>query len=221
MNSKKWMLLAVFSFCILAISVKEISSDITSAQIIFFRSLIGLTILSSLFYKKLPTLKLSAIKKHLFRNTFHLLGQYGWIIGIIYLSISEVTAIEFTVPIWVIIIAGLFLGERITKTKIVAVLLGLIGVLFILKPGLEVITMNSIIVLGSAISYSITNILTKKISKTSSAMEIIFIMCLIQTPVSFIFALPKWSPPYARRLLVVLFDCHLSTNRSFQFGKCI
>lgn len=142
-----------------------------------------------------------------------------------YLSISEVTAIEFTVPIWVIIIAALFLGERITKTRIVSVLLGIIGVGFILKPGVEIITLNSIIVLVSAISYSITHVLTKKIVKSSSALEIVFIMCLIQTPVSFIFALPEWNPPilfdywWLSLVAISALAAHFSMARAFQNDK--
>ena len=219
------MLLAVFSFCILAISVKEIGSGITSAQIIFFRSLIGLFILVAFFYRRLPTLSLSTINKHLFRNVFHLLGQYGWIVGIIYLSISEVTAIEFTVPIWVIMIAALFLGERITKARVIAVLFGMIGVGFILKPGVELITLNSIIVLLSAISYSITHVLTKKITKSSSALEIVFIMCLIQTPISFLFAFPEWSQPilsdywWLTMVAISALVAHFSMARAFQNGN--
>ncbi|MCJ8291517.1 MAG: DMT family transporter [Crocinitomicaceae bacterium] len=195
MNSKKWMLLAVLSFCILAISVKEISSSISSFEIIFFRSLIGLLILILFFYRSFPKTSFKTIKKHLFRNVFHLLGQYGWIVGITYLSLSEVTAIEFTVPIWVIIIAAIFLDERITKIKIISIVLGFIGVLIILKPGIELITLNSIIVLASAISYAITHVFTKKIVKSSSALEVVIIMCLIQMPISFFIALPEWHFP--------------------------
>ena len=189
------MLLAVFSFCLLAIAVKEVSSSISSIQIIFFRSLIGFILLVSLFYRSLPKVKFSTLKKHLLRNIFHLLGQYGWILGIIYLSISEVTAIEFTAPIWVIILATFFLNEKMTKIKILSITLAFIGILFILKPGFEIITVNSLIVLASAMSYSVTHILTKKIVQSSSAMELVFVMSLIQTPVSFLFAISDWNSP--------------------------
>lgn len=225
MSSKKWMLLAVISFCVLAISVKEIDSNMTSVQIIFFRSLIGLIILKVLFNRKLPAITLPTFKKHLLRNIFHLAGQYGWIVGIIYLSLSEVTAIEFTVPIWVVIIAALFLNERITKRKIISITLALIGVLFILKPGIEIISLNSIVVLLSAISYSITHVLTKKIVSSSSALELVFVMCLLQTPISFLLALPEWEyPKYSDYIWLLLIgisaiSAHFSMARAFKNGN--
>jgi drug/metabolite transporter (DMT)-like permease len=162
MQARKWMLIAVVAFCILAISVKEISKEINSFQIIFFRSLFGLIVLLPFVKQKLTKIKVPSLKKHLFRNSFHLLGQYGWIIGIVYLPLAEVTAIEFSVPIWVLIIAALFLKEKITLSKTLSIGFGFIGVLFVLQPGLKILSTESIIVLLSAISYGIAHVSTKK-----------------------------------------------------------
>ena len=225
MNSKKWMLLAVFSFCVLAISVKEIDSRIHSFQIIFFRSLIGLLILTMLFPRRIFSIKPITLKKHFLRNIFHLIGQYGWIVGIIYLSIAEVTAIEFTVPIWVILFASFLLREKLTLIKIIVVVLGLIGVLFILKPGIEILTFNSVIVLISAMSYGITHILTKKIVSSGTAFEVVYIMCLIQMPISFAFALPTWETPslidywWFSVLAISAISAHFSLAKAYQNGK--
>ncbi len=195
MNSKTWMLISVLSFCIMAIGVKEMSQEINSFQIIFFRSLIGLLVLSIFFKKRLKKPTFSIIKAHLFRNIFHLFGQYGWILGIVYLSLAEVTAIEFSVPIWILLIATIFLKEKLNSLKIISIVLGFTGVLFILRPGLELISTNSIIVLLSAISYAIAHTSTKKLTKNYSSLDIVFLMCLIQIPISFCFVLVNWSTP--------------------------
>lgn len=195
MNSKKWMLIAVISFCIMAIGIKEMSNEINSFQIIFYRSLIGLVTIIIFFKNKLSKPTFSMIKEHLFRNVFHLIGQYGWILGIIYLSLGEVTAIEFTVPIWILLIASIFLKERLTSPKIISILLGFIGVLFIIRPGFEIINLKSIIVLLSAISYAIAHTSTKKLTNNYSPLDIVFIMCLIQIPISFCFTLNNWALP--------------------------
>jgi len=101
------------------------------------------------------------------------------------LSLAEVTAIEFSVPIWILIIASVFLKEELTKSKIISIILGFIGVLIIIRPGYGVINTNSIIVLLSAISYAIAHASTKKLTKKYKPLDIIFIMCLIQIPISF------------------------------------
>ena len=118
MNSKKWMLISVFSFCVMTIGIKEISDNVNSFQIIFFRSLIGLLTILIFFLKvNYQDQHSSIIKEHLFRNIFHLIGQYGYIVGIIYLSLAEVTAIEFSVPIWILIIGFCLFKRRIDKIK--------------------------------------------------------------------------------------------------------
>lgn len=195
LTAKQWMSISVISFCIMAIGVKEMSSEINSFQIIFFRSVIGLITLLLFFRRKLSTPTFKMIYHHLFRNVFHLIGQYGWIVGIIYLSLAEVTAIEFSVPIWILIIAAIFLKEKLTIPKLVSISLGFIGVLFILKPGFGIISQNSIIVLLSAISYAIAHTSTKKLTATYSPLDIVFVMCLIQIPISFCFTLTNWNIP--------------------------
>lgn len=192
-NSKVWMLIAVISICIMAIGIKEISSEINSFQIIFYRSLIGLLAIIILFRKKLSRPTFSMIKAHLIRNIFHLLGQYGWVLGIIYLSLAEVTAIEFSVPIWTLLIASIFLKEKLTGVKTINIILGFLGVLLIMQPGVEIVKIKSIIVLLSAISYAVTHTATKQLTKTYSSFDIIFIMCLIQIPISFSFTFTKFN----------------------------
>lgn len=195
MNSKLWMLLSIFSFCFVAIGVKQINTNISPFQIIFFRALVGLSILIILLPKKTLIGSVSNIKQHLFRNTFHLIAQYGWVVGIVYLSLAEVTAIEFTTPIWILILAAIFLKEKITFNKTIGILLGFIGVLIILKPGLEIISYNAIVVLLSAICFAIAHIATKKIVQTNSASDVVFIMCLTQLPVSFACSYSNWNWP--------------------------
>ena len=196
MYSKLWMLFSVFSFCFVAIGVKQINSNINPFQIIFFRALIGLITLLVILPKKTILESFLNIKQHLFRNIFHLIAQYGWVVGIVYLSLAEVTAIEFTTPIWILIFAHFFLKEKITITKTCSIILGFIGILIILKPGIEIINYNSIIVLLSAICFAIAHTATKKIVKTNSASNVVFIMCLTQLPISFIWAYPNWNWPH-------------------------
>jgi len=205
MNSKLWMLLSVFAFCFVAIGVKQISTNISPFQIIFFRALVGLTILVIILAKKTIIGSISNIKQHLFRNFFHLIAQYGWIVGIVYLSLAEVTAIEFTTPIWILILAPFFLKEKITTKKMISIGLGFIGVLIIIKPGIEIINYNSIVVLLSAIYFAIAHTATKKIVKTNSATDVVVIMCLTQLPISFACTYSNWNwPSYSDYFWLIL-----------------
>ena len=203
-NSKLWMIIAVISFCIMAIGIKEMSDEVNLFQIIFFRSIIGLITISIFFKEKLIKPTFSILKEHLFRNIFHLIGQYGWIIGIVYLSLAEVTAIEFSVPIWILIIASLFLKEKLTIKKVVSIVLGFIGVVIIIRPDFGIVNFKTMIVLLSAISYAIAHSSTKTLIEKYKPLDIVFIMCLIQIPISFCFSLTSLNLPDLKDFLFLI-----------------
>ncbi len=213
------MLIAVFSFCLVAIGVKEISSNISTIQIIFFRSFIGLILLFAIFKKRFKELTFKKIKIHLIRNIFHLLGQYGWVLGIVYLSLTEVTAIEFTVPIWVIIFAALYLNEKMTRRKTLSVIVCFLGVLVIIRPGFEIFNINTIIVLFSAISYAVAHVSTKKIVKTETPLDIIIIMCITQTPITFVLSLKNWNYPNLPDLFWLIVVAIAAISAHFSLAK--
>jgi len=192
-----WMMGALVSFCLMAIGARELVGEIATFQILFFRSLIGLMVISLIILKtkQLSLFSTKRTKLHIGRNVFHFGGQYGWFIGIGLLPLAEVFALEFTVPIWTVLIAAVFLKERLTVKKVCAVLFGLIGVGVIVKPGAELFNFASLIVLAAAICYSVSYVATKSLSSTENPLTILFYMCLIQLPMGFVFTGTNWVFP--------------------------
>src|SRR5262249_60359464 len=72
---------------------------------------------------------------HIARNAIHFLGQYAWVLGIGLAPLAVVTAIEFTTPVWVALLAAALLGERLTPPRWLAIGAGVAGVLVIVRPG--------------------------------------------------------------------------------------
>ncbi len=194
-----WMIGALTSFCLMAIGARELNSQIGVFQILFFRSIVGLLVLlpiislSNFSSKKSNFSYPKRVKLHLVRNLFHFAGQYGWFLGIGLLPLATVFAIEFTTPFWTIIISYLFLKESITVKKIIAVLLGILGVIVIVQPSLDVAHYASLIVLGAAICYAFSHVATKSLSNTESPITIIFMMCLIQAPLGLLLFIEGWT----------------------------
>ena len=137
MRASLWMLGAIASFCLMAVSARELDGHIDKFELLAIRSAVGIILLVVIMNViKRPTLMFTKrMNAHLGRNFFHFIGQFCWLVGIGLLPLAEVFAIEFTVPLWVLILASLFLGEAITKRKALSVALGLLGVVVILKPG--------------------------------------------------------------------------------------
>ncbi|WP_211357742.1 DMT family transporter [Colwellia demingiae] len=208
-----WMSGALASFCILAIGARELSGELTIAQSLCIRSAIGLVFLSVVYFirsrilkdKQLKSLtrqpRVNVFKLHLFRNGFHFIAQYGWFFGIGLLPLAEVFALEFTVPIWTLLIASFFLDEKVTMNKLIAIFLGTLGVLAIVRPGYALIDYASIIVLGSAICFAISHTTTKSLAKTESPLTILLFMCLVQLPIGLFLSLSNWVWPQGEQWL--------------------
>lgn len=191
-----WMIGMLLSFSGMAIAARQLSYSMGTFEILTFRSAIGLLILLPLVLRnRASAMRTAKFKTHLSRNVVHFAAQYGWVLGVAILPLAEVFALEFTMPIWVAALAVIFLGERLTGARIIAVAAGFIGVLIIVRPGLAVVNPASFIVLAAAFGFAATVIWAKILVRTDSALTIIFYMTVIQLPMGLIPALFAWVPP--------------------------
>ena len=217
------MLFGVLSFICLAVSVRQLIAEYSAYQILGIRSTLGALFLSLLIYKKNPSwFKSRAPGKQIARNFVHFIGQYLWVIGIGLLPLAEVFALEFTAPAWAALLAWLFLGERLTFARKIALLCGFIGLILILKPSATIFQSASMIVIISALFFAMSMILVKQLSKSDNAATILFYFCLIQMPIGLIPAIIDWSPVTSDSLLwfVMVSICgltaHLGVTKAIQ-----
>ncbi len=186
------------SFMAMAIGGRQLSGSLTTFQILFFRSIVGLLIIGMLlWWSGWRQIFSKQIKIHVLRNIAHFGGQYGWFYGIAAIPLAEVFALEFTVPVWTAILATVLLGERITHARITAIFLGMLGVVLILRPGLAVVNPASLAVLGGAFGYALSHTLTRKLALVDTPLTILFFMTLIQLPLGFVTSLFDWNTPSA------------------------
>ena len=185
-----WMMGALVSFSIMAVSIRELSrAGLSIFEILAIRSGVALLVLLALLALR-PDVRLHAIPRrmglHLFRNTIHYASQFSWALSLTMLPLATVFALEFTMPAWTAMLAVWFLHERMTASRCGVVVLGLIGVLVILRPGIASFNPAAILVLMAAFGYAITMIITKKLTITEATFAIIFWMAVIQFPLSLI-----------------------------------
>ena len=169
----------VISLCLLAIAVRELSDRHGTFEILVMRHSLGLLFLLPfiLIYRNVKTKKFSL---QILRNTSHFFATIGWVIAITLIPLAEVFALEFTTPIWVAFFAVIFLREKITIAKLIALIFGIIGVLIILRPGFNVIGLGTIIMIFSAIGFAITNTTTKALTRYDNLLTLLFWMSAIQ-----------------------------------------
>jgi drug/metabolite transporter (DMT)-like permease len=97
-----------------------------------------------------------------------------------------VFSLEFTSPAWTALLAAWLLNERMSPSRAGVVVLGVIGVLVILRPGIADINPGAFLVLGAAFGYAIVYIATKKLTLTETTFGIVFWMAVIQLPMSLV-----------------------------------
>jgi drug/metabolite transporter (DMT)-like permease len=193
-----WMTGAIFSFIAMAIAGRELSAELTTFQILFFRGLVGLVVIVVVLrHAGWWQVRTRVFGTHLIRNLVHYGGQYGWFYGIALLPLAEVFAIEFTMPIWTAVFATIMLGERINRQRALAIAVGFAGVLVMLRPGVAVVSPAALAVLGAALAYGFAHTLTKRLSGTETPLAILFYTTAIQLPLAFFPALYDWAWPSA------------------------
>ena len=182
-----WMSGALFSFTVSAVVVRVLRPTLAIFEMLAIRSFLGIAILLAaawIWPSLRPGLRLRRPLLHLLRNVPHVLGQAGWAYGITILPFATVFALEFTSPVWLAILAVIFLGERLSVPRIGAVLLGLAGVMVVLRPGLVTLQPASLAVLAAAFSFALTGVVTKALTATQSTFAILFWMNVIQLPLN-------------------------------------
>ena len=188
-----WMVGALLSFCVMAVAIRKLSGPLTIMEILTLRAALGLIIVGTVALvrpRERHSINLRRLPLHILRNSVHFSSQYLWALGLVLLPLATVFALEFTMPAWTILLAPFFLGERMTRSRVGAVMLGLIGVLVILRPGVETFKPAALIVLVAALGYGAQNIATKKLTATESTFAIVFWMNVIQLILALAFAGP-------------------------------
>jgi drug/metabolite transporter (DMT)-like permease len=180
---------ALLSFSAMAVSIRVLAGTLSVMEILATRAGLGLVVMASLAAIRADlrsTIFSQHLPLHLFRNTIHLGSQYLWAMSLLLLPLATVFALEFSTPAWTLVLAVPILGERMTPSRIGAVVLGLLGVLVILRPGLATFQPAALLVLLAAFGFAATLITTKKLTRTDSTFAIIFWMNLIQLPLALI-----------------------------------
>lgn len=177
-----WMLGAVTSFTAMAVAGREMASELDTFEIMMYRSIIGVfvVLLIGSMSKSLNTITIKRFDLHLIRNICHFSGQNLWFYAITVIPFSQVFAFEFSSPIWVALMAPFFLGERLTKVRIITILLGFLGILIVAQPGSITIGPGVIAAALCAIAFAGTFIATKLLSQTQSTTSILFWLTVIQ-----------------------------------------
>ena len=177
-----WMTGAIASFSTMAVAGREVSFALDTFEIMLFRSVVGVIIVAfaAVAFGTWRQIKGQQFSLHFARNIMHFIGQNLWFYAVTVIPLAQVFALEFTSPIWVILLSPLLLGERITLIRAAAALMGFIGILVVTRPNMAGINTGVIMAASSAIFFAFTIIFTKRLTRTQSITCILFYLTVLQ-----------------------------------------
>jgi drug/metabolite transporter (DMT)-like permease len=206
-----WMAGWLSLMLVMVVAGREATSVVNVFQLMEVRSVLAILFLCPIILHNggFATMNTSRLPQHIARNLIHYGAQLGWFFALTLIPIGQVVAIEFTMPIWTAILAASFLGERITGWRAAAIVLGLVGVVVIVRPATGEVNPGQLIALAAAVGFGISMALVKSLTRTESALAVIFWMAVIQAAAGFIPTLYVWAWPsaYAWGWMVVIAIC--------------
>ena len=173
---------AVLSFSSMAVAGRAVAPELDTFELMMYRSFIGLFIVLAI---ALPTGKIREVRfdrlgLHLIRNLAHFAGHNLWFYALTLITLAQVFALEFTSPIWVMVLAALLLGERLTRYRLLALVLGFAGALLVARPGAGGDALGLSFAALSAVCFAGSIVFTKLLTRTETILGILFWLTLMQ-----------------------------------------
>ena len=152
------------------------------------------------FLDSLSNLSRRALKLFALRGAVHTLGVMSWFYAMTQITIAEVTAMNYLNPIYVTILAAIFLGERLALRRIMAVVMAFCGALIILRPGFREISPGHIAMMFTAVVFAVGYLIAKIMADETSPAVVVGMLSVTVTIGLAPFAWAVWVPPTLEQL---------------------
>ncbi|MGJ8626555.1 MAG: DMT family transporter [Sulfitobacter sp.] len=177
-----WMIGAIASFSAMAIAGRELGAHYDTFEIMMYRSGVGVLVVVTLAlatgaWRQINTRNMG---QQIARNLAHFTGQNLWFYAVTVIPLAQVFALEFTSPLWVVVLSPLILGERLTVMRSIAAIMGFIGILIVARPSIEGINAGVITAASSAVFFALTIMFTKRLTRTQTITGILFYLTTLQ-----------------------------------------
>jgi len=217
-----WILLAAFLMSAQSTIIKALGATMDSLEIVFFRGLFGVVLILP-FLTRMGWIRLSTRrpKLHLARSAAGVVAMGCGFYAFTKLTLADATAIAFTMPLFMIVLAVSTLGEVVGWRRWSATLIGFAGVLVVMRPGMAAFQAASLIALVGAFSHAVVGVLLKKLATTESIVSIMFYFSVTGMVVFLVPAILVWTTPglLDLALLALMSALGMSSQAAF-FQAC-
>lgn len=194
-----YMIASTASFSLMNAFIRLISDDIDTTVMVFWRNFLCVFLL--LPFMLHMGVKQGCIKSafrtkrfssHVARACIGLVGMETWFHCVSILPLNQATALSYTAPLFTTLFAAVYLREKITQPRMVALVIGFFGAMVILRPDPEHFDIRALWVMLATSMWAIAGILVKSLTRTEPAIRIVFYMSGFMSFFSLPFALFHW-----------------------------
>jgi drug/metabolite transporter (DMT)-like permease len=191
-----YMVCSAAMFACMAVMIRLASSQLHAFEIAFFRNFFGFVFaLPLLMHHGMGILKTDKLSLYVGRCLIGIVSMLCGFYAIVHLPLAKAVTISYSTPLFVTILAVLFLGEMVRLRRWTAVGLGFIGVLVIMRPGADTFDANTLVALTAAVLSAIVAISIKVLSRTEKPDAIVLWTTMLWVPLSLVPALFVWTWP--------------------------
>lgn len=204
------------------VAVRYLGTNMNPVQAAFIRYCFGIVLILPLLSRAgIMSLDRDRLGFHALRGLVHGGGVILWFLAMSRIPISEVTALGFTTPIFVTLGAAVFLSERLKPYRVAAVVLGFIGALLILRPGLRVIDIGALAQLGAAPLFACSYLMAKSATRREASSMIVVLLSVFCTLTLALPALLVWRTPTLDELLLLGLTALLATSGHYCMTRAL
>lgn len=189
-----WFVLGLLISSMGDVMMKYLGANVHSYQIVFLRFLFATITLLPWFYTKKSSFITTRLKLHFMRGLLLFGGISFWCMGLNVVKIALATTINFTIPIFVAVLAVIFLKEKFNIFRLSATLLGFVGIVIAMNPAAADFNTISMSLLVSALMFATLDVINKRFVSDESTISMLFYSNVFTTLLSAIPAFYVWVP---------------------------
>jgi len=177
-----WMIGAIASFSAMAVAGREVSFELDTFEIMLYRSMTGIIIVVGVAGESgaLGQITTRHMGLHLVRNMAHFTGQNLWFFAVATVPFAQVFALEFTTPIWAILLAPLILRERVSRMGLIVAGIGFAGILVVARPTPEAMSPGLMAAAFCAVGFALSALFTRRLTRTETITCVLFYLTVMQ-----------------------------------------
>lgn len=170
-------------------------------EVAFFRNFLGLIVFIPIFIRMgVGVLRTPKIHWHMGRALLNSASMLSWFTALSLMPVADATAVSLIGPVFVALLAMVFLKEHVGPVRWLGIVLAIIGGLIVVRPGFTEISSGVWLVLFSAVAVSNSKLIAKILTRTEGPATIVAYLTLLMTPVTLIPALFVWVTPTLEQL---------------------